>query len=119
MKENKLSIKDISIILTSSIIINLLLSLLYSSILKLFSSLFHPKNLCIVVAGKRVASLNLLLALPVGASKDISFINSSSFNLFNNLYNCTIDLIIVVFPVPGPPVIISKLFSKAFFIAVN
>ena len=60
-----------------------------------------------VLAGKSTASIILFAALPVGASNVILSSQFISF-LCNSLYISTIDLIIVVFPVPGPPVIIKK-----------
>ena len=73
-------------------------------------SLFHFKNLWIVDAGNKVDSVNLLLALPVGA-KSANFLDVSSYdNLFMFLYRLTIPFIKVVFPVPGPPVITKKFF---------
>ena len=62
-------------------------------------------NLCIVFASLPVDSVILLAALPVGAAK------RTFIPLFS--YISIIHLIIVVFPVPGPPVIISIPFSKA------
>ena len=62
---------------------------------------FHFKNLCIVLAFLPMLSIILLALLPVGASKVIS----PSLHSFMVLYMSTTALIIVVFPVPGPPVI--------------
>lgn len=82
-------------------------------------SLSHFKNLCIVIALKLVASVILLAALPVGASKIASLKSPSFVSLFICLYNSTIPFIIVVFPVPGPPVIIFILFSRDVIIAFS
>ena len=57
-----------------------------------------------VLASQPVASLILLAALPVGAASKIL-----SFNCWKIL---NIALMRVVFPVPGPPVII-KTFERA------
>ena len=66
------------------------------------SSIFPISNsLCNVLASSPVVSVILLAALPVGAHKTAFFLCF--------LYNSIIVFIIVVFPVPGPPVIIHTL----------
>ena len=101
-----------SIIETSSTIItsasigapSYLLVFLY----KLSSSILPiSNNLCNVDASFPVVSVILFAALPVGAAK-ITFFPLSS-------YISIIFFIIVVFPVPGPPVIIVTLFSFTNF----
>ena len=92
--------KSVSIILTSTFII-------FS---KLLSSTFViSKSLCRVLAGFLVVSVILFTALPVGAAK-IYFLSSSSSRSI-------IHFIIVVFPVPGPPVIILILEFRHICIA--
>ena len=66
-------------------------------------------NLCNVLASSPVVSDILFAALPVGAHKTILY--------FFCLYISIILLIIVVFPVPGPPVIIVTLLSFIALIA--
>ena len=109
---NKLFISIISIIDASSIIITSPSNGSPSPFPKNeFSSSLTPisNNLCIVFASRPVDSVILLAALPVGAAK------RTFIPLFS--YISIIHLIIVVFPVPGPPVIISIPFSKAPIIA--
>ena len=67
-----------------------------------------------VEAPKPVASLSLLAARPVGAKRAIK---SLAFLPFKFIYKSTIAFIMVVFPVPGPPLIIKMLFSNDLFIA--
>ncbi len=85
-----------------------------SSLLKNISSssVENPisSSLCIVLASLFEVSLILLAALPVGAVKITSFL------FFSN--TLIIEFIVVVFPVPGPPVIITNPLSTHSFIAV-
>ena len=69
----------------------------------------NSSNLCKVFASSPVVSVILFAALPVGAH------NTGFIPCF--LYNSIIALIIVVFPVPGPPVIIHTLCSFMLSIA--
>ena len=70
-----------------------------------------PMDLWIVSAGYSVHSRIRLLAMPVGAHKRITaFLSNAS---------CTAMMkrITVVFPLPGPPVMMDTGFSKTFFTA--
>ena len=86
---------------------------LYSSTPNSLASLSHFKYLWIVYAGIPVVDISFLAALPVGARSA----NFSGFKLIISNNSLTIHLIIVVFPVPGPPVIIVKLLFRALVIA--
>ena len=66
---------------------------------------FSSKRRCIVFASKPVASVIRFAARPVGAAKKISSPSSSKYRI--------IILIVVVFPVPGPPDKIKIPFSTA------
>ena len=72
-----------------------------------------------VDAGSPVDSASFLAALPVGASKAIWLEISSGLRLWILIYNLVMAFMMVVFPVPGPPVIMEIRFSKAFLIASN
>ena len=97
-----------SIIKTSASIGEISVSIVPS----LSSSTFPISNsLCIVFASSPVVSVILFAALPVGAQ-------STTF-LLCALYKSNIHFIIVVFPVPGPPVIMHTLFSFICSIASN
>ena len=69
------------------------------------------------MAGKPVEELIFLLARPVGAKRAILAKTSIGEKSCILIYNFTMALIMVVFPVPGPPEIIVILFSKALRIA--
>ena len=100
----------ISIIEHSSIITTSHFKGLFSSFLHPFFWLYSNKR-CKVLACMPVVSVNRLAALPVGAAKRIRY--SLIFNAW------IIPTVVVVFPVPGPPVIIVILFCKAHLIAFN
>ena len=68
------------------------------------SCFVYFNNLWIVDAGIPVLSSSLFAALPVGAQRTTLF--SIAFAI------STTDFMIVVFPVPGPPVITVTLFLK-------
>ena len=77
---------------------------MYSISISLLSSLVISSSLCIVFASFPVVSVILLAALPVGAH------NTYFLSKFSNI--SIIHFIIVVFPVPGPPVITVMLLFK-------
>ena len=80
-----------------------------------------PNNLWIVLAAIPVISPILLAALPVGAAKRNggSSLNKAEDGISANFLKAIkIPLIIVVFPVPGPPVRIEIGLFNAFLIAV-
>ena len=95
------SIIDVSSTITTSASIG---SIFISSFMYFVSFIFEICNsLCNVLASSPVVSVIFFAALPVGAQSTTFF---SSL-----LYNSIMLLIIVVFPVPGPPVITQTLFS--------
>ena len=109
----RLDINDISIIEASSIIITSH-SRGDSSPFANTSNVSSPvkpisKSLCIVFASLWVASVIRFAALPVGAAITTLKLLSSNMSI--------IQFIMVVFPVPGPPVIISTPCWKAPLIA--
>ncbi len=61
---------------------------------------FNSRRRCMVFASYPVASVIRLAARPVGAARRISISSSSKYRI--------IVLMVVVFPVPGPPVIIRR-----------
>ena len=88
---------------------------LYSFIENLFFSLSQLKYLWIVDAFNFVTSDSFFAALPVGAKSAIS----SSLALNSSFISFTMVFIMVVFPVPGPPVIIVKLYLLLLFYLIH